>query len=254
VEQAAADVGRLFGDALEAIAPGGGQSWTARFTDPGTGLSASLDDLFVPADSIVVFAGARDLGGTTLGRSAPGTASTIGAAGWSANVQLRGQVGAGAPVPTDFGPWGGWLSFDADTPWHADLSLDGLEAGEVDLYSVALHELSHVLGFGLAGSWAAQVSIGRFTGAQAVSAFGDLVPLASDQQHWQDGTLGVAGGLLQSALLNPTLSPGERRLLTELDVAGLRDVGWTLVPEPGTGLLLAAGLLGLPRRRRERKI
>lgn len=254
VERAAQDLGGLFDDALTGIVPGLGNSWTARFTDPSSGLSTSVDDLVVPADSLVVFAGARDLGESTLARAGFGTASTSGTPDWASTVRYRGQPGAADAIPTDFGPWGGAVAFDADTLWHADLTLDGLGSDEADLYTTALHELSHVLGFGLAGSWNAQVSIGRFTGPSASQIFGDLVPLHFDQEHWEQGTESTIGALTQVALMNPTLPLGVRRLPTDLDVAALRDIGWTPVPEPGTAVLLVSGLLVCVRRPRPRAI
>src|SRR4051794_4005475 len=76
VLQSAADqlTARL-GDTLSAIVPGGGNTWSLRIDDPATGDTRNIDAPTIPADTIVVYAGSRDLGGP-LGIGGP--------AGWSA--------------------------------------------------------------------------------------------------------------------------------------------------------------------------
>lgn len=241
LEQAAADLGSRFGDELAPIVPGGANAWTARFTDPSTGGDASAADLRVPEASLYVFVGARELGPGALGFASPGTASVIGSLDWFDTVQYRGQSGAAAAHPTDFGPWGGFVSFDLDTAWHFGPTTDGLDALEVDFYSVVMHELAHVMGFGLAPSWREQIALGRFFGPYSVDAFGSTVPLSAEQEHWAE-TIG-------DALMTPLLSAGQRQILTELDQAGLRDTGWQSVSEPTTLALILTPLAILARRR-----
>ncbi|MBI1841854.1 MAG: PEP-CTERM sorting domain-containing protein [Verrucomicrobia bacterium] len=51
--------------------------------------------------------------------------------------------------------------------------------------------------------------------------------------------------------MDPTLTLGTRKHLTSLDVAALKDIGWTVVPEPSVLYLLAlggSGVLLLKRR------
>jgi hypothetical protein len=245
----AASYYETFGDTLAAITPGGVNSWNANFTHPGTGLAQSIANLAVGADEIVVFAGGRDLPGTTLGVGGPGGFSAGGTQSFLDAVVGRGQPGALGPAAsrTDFGPWGGGISFDTGTSWHFGLTTTGLDAGEADFLSVALHELAHLLGFGIVPSWSNQVSAGTFTGAESVAIFGVAVPLHGDTAHWAEGTL--SGGL--STLMDPTLLLGARTLLTPLDYAALFDLGWVVpLPEPSAGALLAIGALLRVRIRR----
>jgi hypothetical protein len=68
-----------------------------------------------------------------------------------------------------------------------------------------------------------------FTGPAAVARNrGVGVPVAPDHAHWADGTRYGAG----EASLDPTLLLGTRKLTTELDFAGLKDVGWQVTPPP----------------------
>ena len=62
----------------------------------------------------------------------------------------------------------------------------------------------------------------------------------------------LSDGLAQEAVMDPTITVGTRKTLTELDLAFLRDLGFTTVPEPSRMLLLFVGAVGLLRiRRRE---
>jgi hypothetical protein len=247
----AVDYYEAFTDTLSAITPGGVNSWNANFTHPGTGVVHSIADLSVAADEIIVFAGGRSLGGS-LGVGGPGGFSASGTASFLDSVVGRSQPGALGPPAgrTDFGPWGGAISFDTGASWHFGLTTAGLDAGEADFLSVALHELGHLLGFGTVPSWNNLVSGGSFTGAGAVAVFGGNVPLDGGAAHWADGT--PSGG--QPTLMDPSLVLGTRALLTELDYAGLEDIGWQVVPlapEPGDAVLLtAAGFAWVLTRRR----
>ena len=67
----------------------------------------------------------------------------------------------------------------------------------------------------------------------------------------------IDGGILQEVVIAPTLAPGSRRFLTEIDVAVLRDIGFstitaTAVPEPTSLLLVAVGGIAIAIRRRRR--
>ncbi|MFM8330403.1 MAG: peptidase M10A and M12B matrixin and adamalysin [Candidatus Methylumidiphilus sp.] len=247
-------------DALSAITSSGSNHFNAIFDNPSTGQEVTLNDYSVAADTLVVFVGASALPGGTLGEGGPGgfTASSPSQA-FLDSIGNRGQVGAttGAAA-TEFAPWGGKLSFSSTASWYFDADPSTLEsfAGQNDFYSVALHELSHLFGFGTAASWTAKVSGGSFTGANASAANGGSVALAGDNAHWLDGTQSVYAGSPQEAAMDPSLTQGTRKNLTTLDLAALKDIGWQVatpapVPVPAAGWLFASALLGVFRLRRK---
>ena len=228
---AAAEAFTGFLDDLLAIEPGGSNEWSARFGHPGTGSSQSVDDLIVPADTLIIYVGGRDLPGMTLAYGGPGGFSISGTQEWLDIVRFRGETGAVPPDPTDFGRWGGSISFDSATNWN--LSLEGDPApGEADFLSVAMHEMAHVLGFGTAGSWNTREVAGWFTGPASSSVFGGSVPLSGDRAHWAGGTTGYIYRTPQEAAMTTTLILGSRRLFTILDYAAMADIGWEY-PPPG---------------------
>src|SRR3954447_20218922 len=124
VLQSAADqlTARL-GDTLSTIVPGGSNTWTLRVTDPATGAPRDITNPTTPADTIVVYAGSRPLGGP-LGIGGPAGWSASGTGTFLTTVATRGEVGAaGAPdQQTDFAPAGGSITFDPSRNWNFDLA------------------------------------------------------------------------------------------------------------------------------------
>jgi len=242
-------------DTLTAISPDSSNTWTADFFNPSTGASASVDNLSISQNEIVVYVGAEDLGSGVLGEGGPGGFSTTGSQSFFDTVKARGQSGALSSTPTDFGPWGGSVSFGTNVNWYFDTNPSTTEAfgTQSDFYSVALHELGHVLGIGTAGSWSTDVSGTNFIGPASEAAFGGPVPLDSGASHWADGTMSTIYGTTtsQEAAMSPALTDGTRKVFTTLDMAGLQDVGWTLaaVPEPPVvGLVAMAFFAGVTMR------
>ncbi len=163
---------------------------------------------------------------------------------------MRGQTGALASPPTDFGPWGGSVSFDDTANWSFAGTAGMPAANQFDFLTVATHELGHVLGIGTASSWFTYVdsSNNTFLGPHAEASYGGPVPLdasAGDDAadgHWADGTLSHG----QVTTMNPTIVPGVRRPFTSLDWAGLDDIGWqtdelAVTGQPPANVLAAAG-------------
>jgi hypothetical protein len=237
-------------DTLTAISPGGFNSWTAGFINPSTGTSTSVDNLSISQNEILVYVGGEDLGSGVLGEGGPGGFSTSGSQSFFNTVKARGQSGALSSTPTDFGPWGGSVSFGTNVNWYFDSNPSTTETfgTQADFYSVALHELGHVLGIGTAGSWSTDVSGTNFIGPASEAIFGAPVPLDSGtaDAHWADGTMSTIYGTStsQEAAMSPALTDGTRKVFTSLDMAGLTDIGWKLaaVPEPPTMWLATVAL------------
>ncbi|MBE3070952.1 MAG: PEP-CTERM sorting domain-containing protein [Planctomycetes bacterium] len=219
-----------FTDDLAAIVPSGDNEWEAGFWRPDTGDWFDLPGLVVPADTLIIFAGARDLGGS-LGLGGPGGYWVSGDQAWLDLVEARGQTSALPAVAPNFGPWGGSIAFheDPEYPWYFGLDVDGLGSNESDFLSTATHELAHVLGFGTADSWDVFGGGDFFTGFAAAREHGGPVPLSPDGAHWAEGTMSVRYGLPQEAAMDPTVYVGDRKLMTDLDLAGLADVGWQVI-------------------------
>ena len=136
------------------------------------------------------------------------------------------------------------MVFDTDTNWHFGLTTEGLDGTEFDFYSVALHELVHVLGF--SESTPAYMNLvspsGEFLGANSMAVSDDTSLLPGDFGHWNEG-LESAG---QEVLMDPTFSRGIRKLATPLDFASMQDIGWELdeLRYPGRGSVLSLSLAG----------
>jgi len=229
-------ISRRLGDDLEAILPSGINEFDAIFSHPETGAQQQVNNLPVPADTIIIFVGGRDFGaGGSLGFGGSGGFSSFGTASWLTTVRTRGETGVDQMPPTDFGPWGGSIAFNsnAGVSWHFGPTDAGLDSGESDFLSVALHEVGHVLGIGTADSWDALVSGTSFTGSVSVAEYdlGGNVPLDDDLRHWANGT--SDGG--NETAMDPSLTTGTRKLFTELDFAALDDIGWDILPPPIPG-------------------
>lgn len=228
LEQAANDFGGRLDDTLLEIIPhkfNVADTWTATFDDPATGSTFNVNDLIVGESIIRVYVGARQLG-SSLGSGGPGFASSVtGVQQWVDTVLGRGQAGALGPDSgqTDFAPFGGSIAFDEDTNWHFGSTTTGLDAGEFDFFSTAVHEFAHVIGFGTAPSFLNQSSGGVFLGSASMLEYDGSGPVPLDDPgHWQkdlqDNGAEVA--------LDPDLTDGARKPLTSLDYAGLIDAGW----------------------------
>ncbi len=252
-------------DDLEAIVPSGFNTWTMTFDNPSdwAGPDISLVDESMAADTIRIYVGADSLGGSNLGVGGPGSFSSFGTAAWNLLVERRGEPGqTQGPAATEFSLWGGSFSVNTDVSWNFDHTTPPVEfSNENDLYSTILHEMGHILGLGTAPSWSNKVNLSptpdTWTGVNAVTAYGGEPPLdaASSNAHWDEGVSSTVfgGGLSQEAALDPTLTTEDRKLVTDLDVAALDDIGWDIaypVPEPASMFfLLVSAPLFFGRRR-----
>lgn len=226
LELAAETIGSRLDDQLEAIAPSGSNTWSLSVTNPSGASSFSVSNLTIPEDTLLVFVGARMMNSLAIG--GPGGYSVAGSAEWFDVVDARGQAGALSNPASDFGPWGGSISFDLDADWYFGSSEAGLGSRQHDFLSVATHELGHLLGIGTADSWDRSVSGGFFLGPNAGAVYGRSVPLAGSS-HFREG-LKHEG---DEAALDPSLLAGTRKQFTKLDFAALADVGWEVSSSGG---------------------
>ena len=247
--QAAADsiVERLSDD-LTAISPGGLLQWTARTINPSNGQTLRVPGLSVAANELVVYVGARELGGSKVGEGAPGTYEFPAVnnvtqeqinqiLAFRENVIGRGESNVDGSAPTDFATWGGTLAFDSNTNFHFGLSDSGLDDNEVDFYSVASHELLHILGFGVeltgaTSSWEHLIRNGTYSGSKGNAAYpgSATVPLDPDGHHLSESA--AFNG--EPLLMNPEISRGKRFQVTPVDIAILDDIGWDVPQNTAT--------------------
>ena len=187
--------------------------------------------------------------------------STLGA--------VEGVGGTTASYSLNYGPVVGNLWFDDDTDnsggtddsarlsafWHFDHSTS-VASGKYDFYTVALHEILHAIGYGTGTEWNSNVSATTWTGANGVATHGTGVGLIDGGgAHLATSISSTAldGGATQDVVMSPSISTGVRKTLTDLDLAILKDLNYSAVPEPGHAALvfgaLALGFVGMRRRR-----
>jgi hypothetical protein len=230
IRAAAADVGARFSDTLAAIpfptTPG--DFWKAQFKRPsGVGQDEEITNLLVPANTIVVFVGARELlGEPELASSA---LEVIGSANWNTLVRGRGQANSFGPgTATDYSPWGGSITYDLINNWHFGIDPPG-NSNEIDLYMATQKALFHILGFGVGDAWNRIASGDTFFGPNAAAINNNQpVPLTDGPSGelnyvWAEDTLSQG----QRTLMDRDLEDGERILPTALDLAAMQDIGWT---------------------------
>lgn len=234
LEQAAAELGNTLSATLAAITPSGNNTWTATFTDPVTGRQVSLVNPTIAANTITVFVGSLPLSGSTLAYTIGADEYPSGSQAWQNTVETRNHAG--------YAPWGASITFDNTVNWYFGSTTVGLTSNKVDFYSVATHELGHVLGIGSSPEWDALLQGGYFTGQTAMSVYGGPVPVSADGSHWAEGVT-VNG---QPASLDPSIGPGRRVLFSALDSAALTDLGWqTASPAPASPSPVAAASTSL---------
>ncbi len=221
-----------FADSLSAIS---GASVT--FTHPDTGSPGfGLGNFSVPEDTVVIYVGGRDLDGNQVGGGAPGGPN---------GAFPRGQGTIVGSSANDFASWGGVVSFNTKTSTGADRNWHfGVDSPpgpfQVDFLSVAMHELGHVFGFGASDSLENKVSGGLLQGAASTALYGTGVPMVfnpgtNKHEHWDDNVTSPPYANQPVPSFGGTLRLGRRVLLTPLDYAGLKDIGWQ-VPAQLLGL------------------
>lgn len=132
------------------------------FSDPrdpnNKNANITITNQSLAANAIRIYVGAADIGSSSeLGIGGFGGYNISGtSADFVNNAPNRGQgqtTGSGA---VDFAPWGGSISFSNNSNWYFGMNENGLGSTQTDFYSVAVHELAHTLGFGIAPSFIAK--------------------------------------------------------------------------------------------------
>ena len=164
--------------------------------------------------------------------------------------------------------------------------ISALEAGTLGatLYDVALHEIAHVMGFGLLWSGTARAKSGyqevyipgsgQYTGTEALAAYqaefdptATFVPVelgggvGTANYHWDEVNGGGATGLVSSFNgVDKQYEVGtgwieSNLFISQTTLASFRDIGYLTVtnPEPGHGIALILLTLSVGARRLHRK-
>jgi len=145
---------------------------------------------------------------------------------------------------------------DAWLPLTASIKLDSTDLKSASLSgtwdAIILHEMGHALGFvgSLFGQLGLTDNAGHFTGAQAVAAYGGLVPLedtggsGTAGSHWDEATFAPNGQLMSNELMTGFFVPGETTLLSDTTVGALADLGYHVQdPSVGTSMIVDSHLL-----------
>ena len=214
LDEAARIWGEIIQDDFESIPAG----VTFDVLDPSDGTTIRSVTLSQPIEDLLIFVGTRP-SSSFLGQAGP---SGLSAQGDTFTRRVGDDFRGQGPV-TDFEPWAGIMTFSSTADWH--FNIDQPQSGKVDLLSVALHEIAHVLGYGTSAAFDTFVSSKYFSGPNAVVENGDtFVPLVSLQD-----THVAENHRDEAVLMYPTLTSGARNLPTSLDAAILADIGYSII-------------------------
>ena len=192
-----------------------GSSFSIRHpSKPDENLTVTLDE---PIDDLLIYVGARNFSGNTLGIGGPSGYSLEGDV-YSARISDDFR---GLGPPSDYEPWAGVLTFDSEVTWN--FGLDEPSSDESDLLTVALHEIAHVLGVGTASTFFDLSSDKKFQGLNTKKLNGGIpLPLHEDGSHVEDG---YKDDLI---LMDPTSTTGTRSSISEFDKTILADLGYLI--------------------------
>jgi len=177
-------------------------------------LTITLDE---PIEDLLIYVGARNFSGNTLGIGGPSGYSLEGDV-YSARISDDFR---GLGPTSDYEAWAGVLTFDSEVNWN--FGLDEPASDESDLLTVALHEIAHVLGVGTSTTFFKLSSDEKFHGLNTKKLNGGIpLPLHADGAHVEDG---YKDDLI---LMDPTSTMGTRRSISEFDKSILADLGYLI--------------------------
>jgi hypothetical protein len=125
---------------------------------------------------------------------------------------------------TRFCSFGGAIAFDSDAGWYFDSDPSTTEAFPqlLDFYTIAVHEIGHLMGFNNGSAAFNRLRLGGgFKGERTVRIFGGEPKIEPDG-HWPGDFLFQGRGLV----MRPLTTVGERVELSPLDVSVLQDLGY----------------------------
>jgi hypothetical protein len=133
-----------------------------------------------------------------------------------------------------------WLPVTASIKLDSTDLKDGTWSGAWD--TIVAHEMAHALGFvgPIFNELGLIDAFGNFTGANAVAAYGGVVPLEDSGgsgtagSHWDEDLFLTDGANLPNELLTGFISPDEETVLSDTTVGALADLGYT-VQDPSSG-------------------
>ena len=238
-------------DNLDSIRPSGSNGWTARFRHPSKGGFVEIRNLKVSGNTIIIYMGSEFTAGRLSASGGPGSVTNLsGSRDWQLRVVNRGQSSTQGSSATDVAPWGGAIAFKRAGSEYWNFNL-GQQAGgtQADFYSSMIAQIGLIVGIGTSDSWQGQISGNRFRGEAAQRVFGGGVPVQG--RLFAPGIAAVVPGHgRRQSVVGDSDWWGYREVLTNLDLAALRDIGWTVrtrvdprsLPFPDNGLGLSPAI------------
>lgn len=261
----------------------GSQYWTPEARSALESTAASLASYFVVGTPVTITVNVSGINSPSSGTLAYASVSFTGGGSGFYRTVVQQEIITG--VDPNGGTADASITYNWSYPWALGNSVSG---SEYDFKAVAIHELLHTVGFltGTGGNpasadrnWTTYDSflatsngtrvigndyrivsglVGNFTGAggglyfagpNAVAAYGGPVPLYTPGS-WEEGSSVSHVDELPGYVMEPFSGYGLGvRVLTPVEVAILRDLGFTMRDQPLVYAILLIGL-GLRRRRR----
>lgn len=228
------DESNFFTPERRAILEQAGDIWSSYIQDDftpipaGETLSFTIDNnrqeitLDEPIDDLLIFASYSDLSDNE-NFLARGTFTASFIVGSDRQERIQGD---------DFEPWLGKIEFNraAGDNFFFDQtprSDDDIPFDQQDFLSLSLHEIGHILGFGVSDAFFAQVTDNQFTGSQSLSLNnGNPIPLDLNHAHIEED---FSLDPQSDALLDEIFTFGDRNLPTDLDLAIFADIGYEIL-------------------------